>query len=303
MGAGELLGLSAAIIWAVSNTLMRVQTARLGAVAVNFWRCLVTIPFFIILFLVVRDPGTLGELAPLTILYIVLGVCIGMVTGDSLQYHAIKLIGVSRAMPISGCFPLFTVFFAWLLNGEPIRVQVLGGAVVVMMGVLLISLPKRAPTAPVGIIAAPAPIVVNRTNATGITLSLIAAVCWSLATVVQSKALAHADPITVNLIRMPVAACVLLAASRGRANIPLKQFGARTFVFLIVIGIFGTGLASITYLGALKIAGAGRTAVLGATAPLFALPLAMLLLRERPGLRGVAGTLLTVLGIALVVWS
>jgi drug/metabolite transporter, DME family len=302
VGFGELLGLSAAIIWATSNTLMRMQTARLGAVAVNFWRCLVTIPFFILLFLIVRDPDTLRELAPLTILYIVLGVCIGMVTGDSLQYHAIKLIGVSRSMPISGCFPLFTVFFAWLLNGEPIRVQVLGGAVVVMLGVLLISLPKRAPVR-VGIIAAPAPVAVDRTNLVGTVFSLVAAICWSLATVVQSKALAHADPITVNLVRMPVAACVLFAASRGRANIPLRQFGGRTFLFLAIIGIFGTGLASITYLGALKIAGAGRTAVLGATAPLFALPLSVLLLGERPGARAVAGTLLTVIGIALVVWS
>ncbi|MHB8644625.1 MAG: DMT family transporter [Thermomicrobiales bacterium] len=302
MGFGELLGLIAAIIWATSNTLMRMQTARLGAVAVNFWRCLVTIPFFILLFLIVRDPGTLRELAPLTILYIILGVCIGMVTGDTLQFHAIKLIGVSRAMPISGCFPLFTVFFAWLLNGEPVRVQVLGGAVVVMMGVLLISLPKRAPVR-IGVIAAPVPVAVDRTNIIGILFSLIAAICWSLSTVVQSKALAHSDPITVNLVRMPVAACVLLAASRGRANIPLRQFGGRTFLFLAIIGIFGTGLASISYLGALKIAGAGRTAVLGATAPLFALPLSMLLLGERPGLRAVLGTLLTVLGIALVVWA
>ncbi len=302
MGFGELLGLIAAIIWAISNTLLRMQTARLGAVAVNFWRCVVTIPFFIILFLIVRDPGTLRELAPLTILYIILGVCIGMVTGDTLQYHAIKLIGVSRSMPISGCFPLFTVFFAWLLNGEPIRVRVIGGAVVVMLGVLLISLPKRSP-ARLGIIAAPAPAVVDRTNMVGIAFSVIAAVCWSLATVVQSKALAHSDPITVNLIRMPVAACVLLVASRGRANIPLRQFGGRTFLFLIVIGIFGTGLASISYLGALKIAGAGKTAVLGATAPLFALPLSILFLGERPGSRAVIGTLLTVLGIGLVVLS
>ncbi len=302
MGVGELLGLIAAIIWATSNTLLRMQTARLGAVAVNFWRCVVTIPFFILLFLIVRDPGALRELAPLTLLYIVLGVCIGMVTGDTLQYHAIKLIGVSRSMPISGCFPLFTVFFAWLLNGEPIRAQVLGGAVVVMVGVLLISLPKRS-AARVGIIAAPAPVAVDRTNLIGIAFSLIAAICWSLSTVVQSKALTHSDPITVNLVRMPVAACVLLVASRGRANIPLRQFGGRTFLFLAIIGIFGTGLASIAYLGALKIAGAGRTAVLGATAPLFALPLSVLLLGERPGLRAVMGTLLTVLGIALVVWS
>lgn len=301
MGLGEVLGLTAAVIWATTNTLMRTQTARLGAVAVNFWRCLLTIPFFVILFIIVRDPSAIRDLAPLTVVYILLGVCIGMVTGDSLQYHAIKLIGVSRSMPISGCFPLFTVFFAWLLNGEPIRVQVLGGAVVVMMGVLLISLPKRP--APVGIIAAPAPVAVNRVNTIGVTFSIIAAVCWSLSTVIQSKALAHADTITVNLIRMPVAACVLWLATRGRASIPVRQFGWRTFVFLGAIAIFGTGLASLTYLGALQIAGAGKTAILGATAPLFAVPLSMIVLGERPGLRGLFGTILTVLGIVLVVRS
>lgn len=301
MGYGEFLGLAAAIIWAASNTVMRTQMMRLGAVAANFWRCLVTVPFFIILFAIVREPANLRELSPRTIIYIVLGVCIGLVTGDSLQYQAIKMIGVSRAMPISGCFPLFTVLFAWLLNGEPIRVQVIGGAVVVMSGVLLISLPKRAVA--LGIIAAPAPVVLNRTNAIGVTLSLIAAICWSLSTVIQSKALVHADPITVNLVRMPVAACVLWLATRGRASIPLKQFGWRTFVFLVLVGIIGTGLASITYLGALKLAGAGKTAVLGATAPLFALPLSIIVLGERPTSRGVAGTILTVAGIALVVWS
>lgn len=299
IGLGEILGLIAALIWATSNTLMRTQAMRLGAVAVNFWRCLITVPFFLLLFAIFRDFATLGALAPRTVIYIILGVCIGMVTGDSLQYQSIKLIGVSRAMPIAGCFPVFTVFFAWLLNGEPIRVPVIGGAIVVVMGVMLISLPKRA--APVGIIATSAPVAVNRTNLIGVVLSLTAAVCWSLSTVIQSKALAGADVITVNVIRMPIAALVLLVASRGRANIPIRRFGGRTFLFLAVIGIFGTGLGSLTYLGALQLAGAGKTAILGAAAPLFALPLAMLLLGERPGLRGALGTGLTVLGIALVV--
>ena len=299
IGAGEILGLTAALIWAIANTLTRTQTARLGAVAVNFWRCLITVPFFLLLFVLLRDASSLRDLAPRTVVYIILGVCIGMVTGDSLQYQSIRLIGVARAMPIAGCFPLFTVFFAWLLNGEPIRVQVIGGAVVVITGVMLISLPRRP--APVGVIATPAPVAVNRTSLIGVGLSLTAAVCWSLSTVIQSKALAGADLLTVNVIRMPVAALVLLLASRGRAHIPVRQFGGRTFLFLAVIGLFGSGLGSLTYLGALQVAGAGKTAILGAAAPLFALPLAMLLLGERPGLRGALGTALTVGGIALVV--
>ena len=48
-------------------------------------------------------------------------------------------------------------------------------------------------------------------------------------------------------------------------------------------------------------AGAAKTAILASTAPVFAMPLAMLFLRERPGPRAVVGTLLAIAGIALVV--
>lgn len=299
---GEILGLVAAMIWATSSTLMRTQTARIGAVAVNFWRCLINIPVFLVLYLIFVPHDALAQLGTGTLLIVFIAVTLGLVTGDSIQYHSIKMIGVSRAMPVGATFPLFTVCFAWLINGDPLRVQVLAGAVVVIVGVVLISLPKRK-AAPVGIVAQPVPRTLDRTLVTGIGLSLFAAMCWSLSTVLQGMALTNADPITVNLIRMPVATLLLFAAARGNTGQPLKRHGWRSFAALVGIGLFGTGAGSLTYLGALKYAGAGKTAVLGACAPLFALPLAMLVHGERPGLRGFLGTALTVCGIVLVVTS
>lgn len=309
---GTLLGLSAALVWAISNTLMRAQTARLGAVSANFWRCTVNIPFFIVLYLLTQPRGEVTHLRPATILFVVLGVLMGLVTGDSLQYHSIKLIGVSRAMPIAGCFPIFTVFFAWLLNGEALRWGMLAGSVIVVTGVLLISLPKKAGVAPsapqrpanaLGIIATPLPVAADRTVLVGVLLSVTAAICWSLSTVIQSKALQGANPITMNMLRMPLASLVLLAATRGRTGLPMKRYGWKSFAILAMVGLLGSGIGSLTYLGALKVAGAGKTAVLGACAPLFGLPLSMILLGERPGPRGFLGTALTVCGIALVVMS
>ncbi len=311
---GILLGLSAALVWATSSTLMRSQTARYGAVPANFWRCVVNIPFFILLYFLTQPRDEVLHLAPSTLVFIVLGVIMGIVTGDSIQYHSIKLIGVSRAMPIAGCFPIFTVFFAWLINGEPLRLGMLVGSVVVVMGVLVISLPKRVTTAPavpvakrspaaVGIIATPMPVAADRTLLVGVCLSMTAAICWSLSTVVQSKALQGVNPITMNMLRMPLATVALFTATRGKAGLPMKRYGWKSFGYLALIGWFGTGLGSLTYLAALKTAGAGKTAVLGACAPLFGLPLSMILLGERPGWRGFAGTALTVCGIVLVVTS
>lgn len=299
---GELLGLLAAMIWATTSTLMRAQTARIGAVAVNFWRCLINIPTFVVLYLLFVPHDALAQLGPGTIFVILLAVTLGLVTGDSIQYHSIKMIGVSRAMPIGGTFPIFTVLAAWLINGEPLRARMFAGAVVVVVGVLLLSLPKRV-AAPVGIVARPMPRTVDRTLVTGVALSLFAAMCWSLSTVLQGRALTNADPITVNLIRMPVAALLLFTAARGNTGQPVKRYGWKAFAVLALLGFIGTGAGSLTYLGAIKFAGVGKTAVLGACAPLFALPLAMIVNGERPGLRGLLGTALTVAGIILVVTS
>ena len=65
-------------------------------------------------------------------------------------------------------------------------------------------------------------------------------------------------------------------------------------------GVMGAGVGSMLYVLAVQQAGAARTAILSSTAPLFALPMAALLLHERITPRVVAGTLLSIVGIWLV---
>jgi drug/metabolite transporter (DMT)-like permease len=66
-------------------------------------------------------------------------------------------------------------------------------------------------------------------------------------------------------------------------------------------GILGMGLGGLLYIAAVQDAGAGKAAILSATSPLFALPLAMLFLAERVTPRLMAGTLVSIVGISLVV--
>jgi drug/metabolite transporter (DMT)-like permease len=114
-------------------------------------------------------------------------------------------------------------------------------------------------------------------------------------------ALRDIDVITANTLRMPFAALVSLALSVRGGGLPLRKFGARSLVILILCGIIGTAGGGFLYLTAIELAGAGKTAVLGAAAPIFGLIGSVLFLHERPGARGIAGTVVTVAGIALVV--
>jgi drug/metabolite transporter (DMT)-like permease len=69
---------------------------------------------------------------------------------------------------------------------------------------------------------------------------------------------------------------------------------------LAFAGVAGTGFGSLLYIYAIQEAGAGRTAVLSALSPLFALPLSAIFLKE-PITRWVAvGTVIAVAGILLL---
>ncbi|MFN8514784.1 MAG: DMT family transporter [Thermomicrobiales bacterium] len=132
-------------------------------------------------------------------------------------------------------------------------------------------------------------------------MALTAAICWSCSTTLSRVALREIDVITANTLRMPFGAAVSLLLNVRGGRVPLRKFGAQSLALLILCGIVGTAGGGFLYLTAIERAGAGKTAVLGAAAPIFGLIGSVLFLHERPGTRAIVGTAVTVVGIALVV--
>jgi drug/metabolite transporter (DMT)-like permease len=85
------------------------------------------------------------------------------------------------------------------------------------------------------------------------------------------------------------------ASSLRRGTVSRRQLA-----ILGVSGVLGQGVASILFIFSLGEIGAGRTVVLFSTAPLFALPLGMLFLRERITWWVVGGTALAMAGVVLL---
>ena len=85
------------------------------------------------------------------------------------------------------------------------------------------------------------------------------------------------------IVLLPVAGLV-----GGRREIAGN--GMRNTAALAAAGVLGIGIGSLFYVFAVQEAGAGRTAVLTSTQPLFALPLAVLFLREKITPKVVLGT-------------
>jgi drug/metabolite transporter (DMT)-like permease len=107
--------------------------------------------------------------------------------------------------------------------------------------------------------------------------------------------------VAAGVIRITINGLVLLpVAGLWEGKRDLLGNSVQDTLALAVAGIIGIGIGSLLYIFAVQEAGAGKTAVLTSTLPLFALPLAVIFLREKITPTVLLGTALCILGIWLV---
>lgn len=292
---GAAAGLGTAFFAAGTNLLLRRQVAQLGGATAQTWRAVVGTLLFLIIFLAFRDPRVLLALPPGAVAVLLTSVLLNMVIGDLLQYAAINRLGIALAMPLTSSYPLVTLLIASVTLGEIPTPLAAVGTVLVVAGVILVALPRRAITttgdtrhlAPAG-------------HWVGVALALAAAACMAVATILTRVALAEIDILAANMLRLPFGALLCAIISILQRRQPPWQVSQHNLLPLCLAGITGLG-SSMSFLIAIQLVGASTTATLNAAAPIFGLLGAVLFLGERPTRRNVAGTLIAFVGITLVV--
>ena len=290
---GVLASLGSACLWALTNTLVKLESDRLDVVAINAYRATVGSLLFLVIFLLTRDVGLLLTLPSEAVLALLLSVVAGMAFGDTLNFRAMLLIGLSRSFPIAGSYPLFTLVLSALFLQEDIGGGEVAGCLVTLTGVMLVAMPGKA--------GADQPLDA-RANMLGVAMALGAAALWAGSSTIVKVGLAAMDVITASTIRLPAAAAVLwLLLLRGPPAPMPWQLRGRSLLIVLATGILGSGLSGYFWLLGVQEIGAARAAILTSTSPIFGVALSFLVLGERPGRRVLAGTLLSVAGIVLIV--
>ena len=307
MAWGIFVAFAHAVCWSATSILLRHLSQRLDPFVLNGLRALLGAAVIVVWFLAAGAPGADG-FTPTRILLIAAAIVVGGLVGDTCSVVALRLVGVARTVPVICSYPIFTMLFAFLLLGEgPPLLAIFGALLVVSAGVLL-SLPeRRTGTAPQrGPNAEPGgvPDVARRQRRVGLLLAAVTAVVWGLEVILTAKAAEGMTTLAVNAVRVPIAALLSLSVALRRpgaldaAERVLRNH--RTRWLLILGGLLGWVVVGTLYVESIKLVGATFTAIIGATAPLYAAPLSALLLREPPSARTVAGTLLAVGGVILV---
>jgi uncharacterized membrane protein len=292
--SGEWVALLSALLWAMASVLLTVGTKRLDVLPLNLVRCLVSTTFFWALLPFYGGLRALAAIPPTAWLWLVVSVLALLVIGDTLYFRSMDLAGVSWAMPLASINPLWAVLLAALLIGEPLTWSLLASAVLVVAGIVLISRPSGQVTwgKPID----------PHSRRTGLLLALLVSLLWGIGQVALRPATEGMHSVVANSVRQPMGAATLLglALLQGRWR-DLRRLDRQSWLVIILASLVGTGLGTLFFVMAIQMTGAGRTAVLTATTPILAIPFSMAWLKERPTRWTMAGTLLTAVGIALVV--
>lgn len=293
---GELGGLACAPLWAISSILLKSQTGKIDALRINAIRGIFATAFFIAILPISGRASQLMELPLSGVVYLLTSVVIGLVLGDTLYIEGMGIVGVARALPISITYPIFVLPFSVILVGENLSFLTVVGVFVTVVGLYVITAPKRG--------AEKAPAETRRQYWWGVSLLLIASLCWAVGTTLLKFGMVELDPIVASVLRMPFMTLVLLVMAFSRKKTTgIWYHGPKSLTILALAGILGIGMGGLFFMLGLKYSGAARTAILSATAPLFGVPLSMLILRERITMRMVLGTILCVIGIWFVIPS
>ena len=324
--SGEMMALLSALLWAITSVLLAVGAKRLDVVPLNLVRCTVSTIFFVSLLPFFGGIQALADLTPSNWLWLIVSVLALLVVGDTLYFRSMDLAGVSWTMPVSSINPLWSVFLAAIFVGEPLTWSLLGGAVLVVLGTVVVSRSAGqagavVPSSPAHAAGIPGALAAQ-TAATkdaekrrkggrarepgdrrkGLLLALLVSVMWAVGAVAIKPATAGVHSVVANSVRQPLAMLMLLGLTlfRGQWG-ELREVDAKSWWIIIGASLIGTGLGSLVFVMAVQLAGAGRAAVLMATSPLLAIPFSMMWLQERPTRWTLVGTILTAAGIAMVV--
>jgi drug/metabolite transporter (DMT)-like permease len=292
---GVLSALAAMIFFGVTNIIYLRMSEDISVIDIMFTRIWVSLPLAFVF--AVGSTGSLNIVIPSDAMFpLAVSMIIGIVMGDAMYFLSQERIGVSRAFPIAMSYPLLVYLLTALFLGEPVILQRIVGAIATVIGVSVIARSEHAERVNAKIRWS------ERDKRIGFVLAITTALAWALSDAIFQFGLISVGAAESNYFRMLVVSVVLVPvffiSLRGKRKLPTKRITG----LALITGLVGVGFSLIAYSYAVKFIGATVTAVIIAAAPVFTAPLSALYLGEDVNWKVGVGTLLTIIGVVLVVF-
>ncbi len=277
------MALLSAAAWAISTVLIKAGMRDKSPVTVNIVRLyIVSVLFAVILGITGRLHRVLS-LPPLLLGIAFLSGVLGFVVGDYFYFHALRRMGVSRTVPITSTYPLWTMLWAFLFLGRSVSPRVVVGAIMVVAAIIIV---KRAEEK-------------EQADPRGFIYALLAPISWSLAILLMDWLTGYVDVLTLSGIRM-IFATLAISTLLPRYLPELKRITPGELLLLAGAAVSGLLIGQYTFVYSVDLVGSEIAAPVSAINPVIASALAVVFLGEKPGRRIIEGLLLAVIGVILI---
>ncbi len=293
MAEDSLLGIAAALTsalsWAIGSVLFARHAERLSPMALTFAKGALSIVLLGIVLAVVGTEAVAGGFLWLLVLSGLLGIAVG----DTCFFAALKDLGPVALLVLLTAGQVLTVVMAMVFLHERPPLEALAGVALVIAGIVLVLRAELAQHTPT-------------TTGRGVAFGIAFMLCMSVSVIIAKPALETTPTLQATVIRMAAGTIgVLVVGLAGRQlrgwTEPFREWHFCTLflasVIIITFGGFWLSIVAIKYLD-VTIAN-----TLNSTEPIFVLPLAALLLKQRIAGGQIIGAVSAVGGVALILLS
>jgi DME family drug/metabolite transporter len=292
---GEFAALGAAVSWTVSALLYKKALSDAKPISANIIRLTLTSVVLLVFMVTVGLIGVLSRLPMSVVVLASVSGIIGLGLGDTLYMISLKMIGVARAVPVTCTYPLFNLLWVALFAGESVTWSVALGAVVIVLGVWMLSLEEKGEALDLQ----------RKVLHKGLALALATALLWSVSIAMMGLAVKETpnldDAFAINAVRVfAIAISLAIAAPLVDKRLGFLKMRKRTVVTLLVGGIVALGLGWFLLNYSFIDIAQSRAVPISSATPLFSTLAGVLLLHEKVNAKIALGSVMIVAGIFMI---
>lgn len=288
---GEIAALTAVVLWGSTAILFDSAGKRVGALVTNLIRLSLACFFLCLTNFIVS-----GQLLPLHAsreqqLWLGLSGIVGLALGDAALFETLVILGARLATLLLSLAPVFTTILAWLLLGEKLSPLALFGILLTISGVFWVVNEEHHDS-------------VHGSKSRGIMLGVLSALGQGAGVILAKYGFrTEIDALPATILRIVPATLVMWMAAllwRRASSIKILRKDRKAARFIFIASILGPYLGVWLANVAVKYTEAGIAATLLSIVPIVVIPMIWVVRGTKPSLRAVAGTILAIIGVALI---
>jgi len=298
---GELLALTTVLCWSISVQFFEAASRRVGSVPVNIIRIGVALLLFGIV-LSIRDGSPIPLDFPLRAwIYLSLSGIVGFFIGDIFLFKALVVLGPRLAMLLHSLAAPSAAVIGWLFLSEHYFFSQWLGIAITISGVCLVIM-ERTPPGP-NLAGAPIRTVSTRGIVYGILAMLGQAVGYLLSKAGMMNQSGYLDAFSSTQIRAIAAFfcfCLYFSLTNKWGQIKKAASDRKALTYASLGAVVGPFLGVSLSLQILHYLNAGVAATFLSLVPIFMIPFAVFVHKERVSIRAILGTIFAIFGIYLL---